>query len=98
MFALDAAVCFIAQQMTFFLYPQWSVGVVALPALMQQVLGLTYESAPTETWEQYLGHIFKPLTPMMLYGRDASLQPRCPPTEAVYWGWKDTVVDKHRSV
>ena len=58
---------------------------------MQQVLGLTYESAPPECLGQYLGTIFKPLRPLMLYGRDASQQPQCKPKEAVYWGWKDTV-------
>ena len=65
---------------------------------MQQVLGVTYESAPPECWDQYLGHIFKPLRPLMLYGRDASQQPRCSTYEAVYWGWKDTVVEKLQCV
>ena len=58
---------------------------------MQQVLGLTYESVLPEVLDQYLGTIFKPLRPLMLYGRDASQQPQCKPKEAVYWGWKDTV-------
>ena len=60
---------------------------------MQQVLGLTYESVLPEVLDQYLGTIFKPLRPLMLYGRDASQQPQCRPKEAVYWGWKDTVVE-----
>ena len=58
---------------------------------MQQVLGLTYESVLPEGLDQYLGTIFNPLRPLMLYGRDASQQPQCKPKEAVYWGWKDTV-------
>ena len=58
---------------------------------MQQVLGLTYESVLPEVLDQSLGTIFKPLRPLMLYGRDASQQPQCRPKEAVYWGWKDTV-------
>ena len=69
------------------------MGVGELPALLQQVLSLTYESAPIESWQQYLGHVFRPVRPLMLYGRDASQQPRCLPTEAVYWGWKGAVVD-----
>ena len=69
------------------------MGVGELPALLQQVLSLTYESAPVESWQQYLGHVFRPVRPLMLYGRDASQQPQCHPTHAVYWGWKDTVVE-----
>ena len=65
---------------------------------MQQVLGLTYESVLPEVLDQYLGTIFKPLRPLMLYGRDASQQPQCRPKEAVYWGWKDTVVEKLQCV
>ena len=61
---------------------------------MQKVLGITYESAPPECWEQYLGYIFQPLSPLMLYGRDASQQPPCDPSEALYYGWKDTVLNK----
>ena len=52
---------------------------------------LTHQSAPNELWEPYLGHLLYPLRPMVLFGRDATLQPSCPKHEAVYHGWKDMV-------
>ena len=55
-----------------------------------KALVLTHESAPQDLWEPYLGHLLRPLRPMVLFGRDASLQPRCPRDVAVYYGWKDT--------
>ena len=57
---------------------------------LAKALVLTHESAPQELWEPYLGHLLRPLRPMVLFGRDASLQPRCPREAAVYYGWKDT--------
>ena len=55
-----------------------------------KALVLTHESAPSDLWEPYLGHLLRPLRPLVLFGRDASLQPRCPKDQAVFYGWKDT--------
>ena len=55
-----------------------------------KALVLTHESAPSELWGPYLGHLLRPLRPLVLFGRDASLQPRCPKDQAVFYGWKDT--------
>ena len=51
---------------------------------------LTAESAPQTLWEPYIGHLLQPLRPLVLFGRDASLQPRCPDEHALYYSWRDT--------
>ena len=56
---------------------------------LAKALVLTHESAPQQLWEPYLGHLLRPLRPLVLFGRDASLQPRCARDVAVWWGWKD---------
>ena len=55
---------------------------------------LTAESAPQTLWEPYIGHLLQPLRPLVLFGRDASLQPRCPDEHALYYSWRDTGVGK----
>ena len=54
-----------------------------------EALVLSHESAPAPLWEPYLAHLFTPIKPMVLFGRDASLQPRIPVANAVWYGWKD---------
>ena len=63
---------------------------------LPQALVLTHESAPSDLWEPYLGHLLRPLRPLVLFGRDASLQPRCPLDHAVFFGWKDNGEQKAR--
>ena len=58
---------------------------------LEQALILTHESAPPDLWEPYLGHLLRPLRPLVLFGRDASLQPCCPHDCALFFGWRDTV-------
>ena len=56
---------------------------------LSEALVLSHEGAPAPLWEPYLAHLFRPIKPMVLFGRDASLQPRIPVGDAVWFGWKD---------
>ena len=37
----------------------------------------------------YFNHRFKPLQPLQVFGRDATAEPKCKPSHAVWYAWKD---------
>ena len=50
---------------------------------------MTYEGAEPSTITPYFSHRFRPLQPLVVYGRDAKQAPTCPPSHAVWYAWKD---------
>ena len=57
---------------------------------LSEALVLSHEGAPAPLWEPYLSHLLRPIKPLVLFGRDTSLQPRIPVDNAVWFGWKDS--------
>ena len=57
---------------------------------LSEALVLSHEDAPPPLWEPYLAHLFRPIKPLVLFGRDASLQPRTPVGNCTWFGWKDS--------
>jgi hypothetical protein len=54
-----------------------------------QVLVLSHEKATHEELVPYLQHRFRPIVPLVLYGRAASLKPPCHKQECVCYFWRD---------
>jgi hypothetical protein len=58
--------------------------------LVWEALILTHEMASHQERDAYLTERLKPLTPLMLFGRSASLAPPTKPRFCVYDAWKDS--------
>ena len=50
---------------------------------------LTHTGATAAEMEPYLASRLRPLTPVVLHGREANAEPVCHPMECVYYGWRD---------
>ena len=64
--------------------------------LLQAVV-LTHTGATAAETEPYLSSRLRPLTPVVLYGREAKAEPVCHPEECVYYAWRDRLKCKTRS-
>ena len=56
----------------------------------QQAIVLTHEGTSTDQMVPYFSHRFRPLQPLTVFGRDAKAEPKCKPSHAVYYAWKDS--------
>ena len=62
---------------------------VELSATFCKALVLTYEGASDQMLHRYFSHRWKPLQPLIMYGRWAKMKPECKPSHAVWYAWKD---------
>ena len=73
-------------------YPCAKVGFNSLMSFQpfQQAIVLTHEGTSTDQMVPYFSHRFRPLQPLTVFGRDAKAEPKCKPSHAVYYAWKDS--------
>ena len=55
---------------------------------MHQAVVLTHTGVIAAEMEPYLASRLRPLTPVVLYGREGQAEPVCHPMECVYYGWR----------
>ena len=60
-----------------------------LCAPVHEAVVLTHTGATAAEMEPYLASRLRPLTPVVLYGREAQAELVRHPMECVYYGWRD---------
>ena len=58
---------------------------------------LTHEEASPEEMQPYMAQVFYPLTPLVIYGRCATAEPKRSKEDAVWYAWRDREISQRAS-